>query len=243
MIRVFKNEEALSQGMAECFVTAAAGAIAERGRFSVALSGGHTPARAYRLLTAEPYVGRVDWPKAHFFWGDERNVPNTDPDSNEKMAREAFLNSPFVDPDTIHPMFGGGTNVEAAAAYEALLRTFFGDTGPLFDIVMLGMGPDGHTLSLFPGAGNLDSPAWVIPASTDVWAVHDRITLTPLTVSLSREVVLEIAGADKAEMVKAIIEDGADYPLGAVVRRCANVTWLLDEGAASLLQTAQTERA
>jgi 6-phosphogluconolactonase len=235
LICTFANEEALSQGMAEQFASSAEQAIAERGRFAVALSGGHTPTRAYRLLTAEPYVGRIDWSKVHIFWGDERNVPNTDPNSNERMALESLLSGILISSENIHPMFNGSTNVAAAAAYEAILRSFFGDNGPLFDMVMLGMGPDGHTLSLFPGAGNLDSSAWVIPAQTDVWAVHDRITLTPRAVSMSRQVVLEIGGADKAEMVKAILEENADYPLGVVVRGCEDVVWLLDEPAAALL--------
>lgn len=237
MIRVFPDLDAMSLAAAEAFVASARSAISERGRFAVALSGGHTPAAAYRLLAAEPLVSQVDWSKVHAFWGDERNVPNTDPDSNEKMAREAFLSSVPIPEGNIHPMFTKGTNAEAAESYEGLLKSFFGEKGPLFDLVLLGMGPDGHTLSLFPGAGNLDSEKWVIPAETDVWAVHDRITLTAKAVSLCRAVVLEVGGEDKAKMVKEIIEERADYPLGVVVRGCKDVTWLLDKGAASLLTT------
>ncbi len=237
MIRVFPDLGAMSAAAAETFVSLASAAIADRGRFAVALAGGQTPAEAYKLLSTEPLISRVDWSKVHAFWGDERNVPNTDKDSNEKMARETLLSLVPISDENIHPMVTGGSNVEAAASYEAFLKSFFGENGPLFDLVMLGMGPDGHTLSLFPGAGDLDSDRWVIPSTTDVWAVHDRITLTARAVSLSRAVMLEVGGQDKAKMVKEVIEEGADYPLAVVLRRCKNVTWLLDEGAASLLTT------
>jgi len=130
---------------------------------------------------------------------------------------------------------GGAAADEAALAYEAILHAYFGPNGPTFDLVLLGMGSDGHTASLFPGAGNLDSPRWVIPAETDVWAVHDRITLAPKAISLAREVVFEIEGADKAGIIREIIEGDGDYPSGYVARHAQNVTWLLDKTAASQL--------
>ena len=235
MIRVFDDATALSRGCAQDFVDTANTAIAERGRFAVALSGGHTPEAAFRLLATPEFSSQLDWSKVHVFWGDERNIPNTDPSSNEHMAREAFLNSVPIPAGNIHPMFNGGTNADAASAYEALLHSFFGE-GPLFDMVMLGMGPDGHTASLFPGA-DLSSEALVVPAWTDVWSVRDRITLTVKAISLARKVAVAAASDDKAEMVKAIAEDHADYPLTHVLSKCTNLTWMLDKGAARLLSS------
>ncbi len=236
MIRVYPDDAALAQASAEHFVENAKKAVAERGIFSVALSGGHTPAAAFRLLAAEPLASEVPWERVHVFWGDERTVPNSDPNSNEKMAREALLNAVPIPPQNIHPMYNGGTNVEAAADYDSLLHSFFLSTDRLFDMVMMGMGPDGHTLSLFPGAANIDATSLVIPTSTDVWPVHDRISLSAKAVAMSREVVVAAAGADKAVMVKAIIDDNADYPLSQVLRKCSNVVWMLDEAAASGLK-------
>lgn len=236
MVRIFPNLEALSRATADRVVESARAAISQRDRFSIALSGGHTPTRAYQMLAEEPCVSQVDWRKVHVFWGDERNVPVDNKDSNEGAAHSALLDSVPIPASQIHPMFMGGTNGEAAVAYEKLLHEFFGKDGPTFDLVLLGMGPDGHTASLFPDAGNLDSEAWVIAAETNVWAVHDRITLTAKAISLARELVFEIDGADKAGVLKSIIEEDGSYPAGAVAARSKDVTWMLTELAACELE-------
>jgi 6-phosphogluconolactonase len=237
-IFVFPDKESLSKGAAERFVAGAREAIARGGRFTVALSGGHTPARGFQMLAEEPYVGQIDWSKVHIFWGDDRNVPGDNKDSNERMARDAFLNSVPVPAEQIFPMYNGGSNIEAASAYQALLQRYFPAGGPTFDLVLLGVGPDGHTASLFPDDHNEDSSEWVIPTFTDVFAVRDRITLTYKAISLARSVVFEIEGADKAEILRQIIEEFADYPAGVVANNSKDVTWLLDSEAASKLNAA-----
>ncbi|HEY3780059.1 MAG TPA: 6-phosphogluconolactonase [Fimbriimonadaceae bacterium] len=237
-IFVFPDKESLSKGAAERFVSSAREAIARSGQFTVALSGGHTPARGFQLLAEEPYVGQIDWSRVHIFWGDDRNVPGDDKDSNERMARDAFLNSVPIPAAQIFPMYNGENNVEAAASYQRLLQGYFPPEGPTFDLVLLGVGPDGHTASLFPDDHNEDSSDWVIPAFTDVFSVRDRITLTYKAISLASAVVFEIEGEDKATVLKEIIEDFADYPAGVVAHNSKDVTWLLDSAAASQLSSA-----
>lgn len=235
MLQVYPDKAALGAALAERFVASARAALAARERFSVALAGGKTPEGAYKLLAKEPLCDKVDWSKVHVFWGDERNVPCEDPNSNEGTARRALLDFVPVPVAQIHPMYIGGTSADAASAYDRLLHAFFGDEGATFDLVMAGMGPDGHTLSLFPGAGNLEDPRWVIATETDVFAVHDRISLTPACVALAREVVFAVAGADKAPRVASCVGGDTSLPAGYLATRSANVTWMLDAEAASLM--------
>jgi 6-phosphogluconolactonase len=236
VILVYPDKDALSKAAADRFVASGRAAIAERGRFTVALSGGHTPQQGFQLLATQPYVDQLDWSKVHIFWGDERNIPPSDANSNERMAREAFLNSVPIPAAQIHPMYIGGTAPEAAAAYETLLHTYFGPDGPTFDLVLLGLGPDGHTASLFPEANDLQDERWVIPAVTERWAVRDRITLSADAISLAYAVVFEVEGGDKAEILKEIIEQGKSYPTTYVVQHARDVTWLLDTAAAAQLK-------
>jgi len=234
IVEVFPNTNALSRAVAERFVASARVALAERDAFYVALGGGKTPRKAYELLASEPYTGRIDWRKVHVYFGDERNVPTTDPESNEGMAREAFLDSVPIPSANIHGMYNGGSAEEAAAAYERILKSFFAPTGYTFDLAHLGVGPDGHTASLFPRAGTLQETRWVAPAETEMLAVRERITLTPAVLCRSRGIVFEVAGADKAEIIRQIIDAKADYPAGVVARCVENSVWMLDEAAASL---------
>jgi 6-phosphogluconolactonase len=242
LIRVYEDVQSLDRAMAELFVAAARGAIAARNQFTVALGGGNTPRGAYRQLAREPYHGQVDWTKVHVFWGDERNVPSTDPNSNEGMAREAFLDEVPIPRAQIFGMYTGGKASEAAVVYEATLRRYFGERGPTFDLVHLGMGPDGHTASLFPGSASLAAEQWVVAAETTTAAVRERISLTPALICRSREVVFEVSGADKAETLRQVVQskthsDGAaEYPAAHIARCTSNLTWLLDSAAASLLE-------
>lgn len=232
-IKTYPDLETLSAATAERFAEAAQQAIAARGRFCVALSGGHTPRRAFELLASEPGRSRVDWSRVHVFWGDERNVPPSDPDSNEGMARAALLDRVPIPAQNVHPMFNGGSNEVAAAAYDALMSSYFPPGGPTFDLVMMGMGPDGHTLSLFPGAGNLDAQGWAMPAATETAAVHDRISITARAAEASRLMLFEVAGNDKADALKKISQGDAGLPAGVVSSRAkGEVLWLIDQNLA-----------
>src|SRR6516162_10300922 len=167
-ILTFPDVESLSEAAADEFVRCARQAVADRGRFMVALSGSSTPRRLYQLLAAQPYRAQVDWDRVEFFWGDERCVPPDSPDSNYRMANEAMLAHLPIPADHIHRIEAERSDREAAARdYEAVLARVFGvgasGTPPALDLVLLGMGPDGHTASLFPNTQALDETTrWVV---------------------------------------------------------------------------------
>jgi len=193
--------------------------IAERGPHSIALSGGGTAEQCYERLRNVT----VDWSSVDVYLGDERFVPVTDPDSNEGMARRVLLDA--VAPHAIHSMSGAGATAEVAAeAYDALVRA----AAPL-DLVHLGLGPDGHTASLFPGTAALDEQArWVVTNEDDLHP-HPRLTFTFPAIGASRLVVFTVAGADKRDAFTRI-RDGESLPGGRVTAR--EVIWLVDPAAA-----------
>ena len=155
MIQVYPDLESLSRAAADLLVMQAHLAVAARGRFSVALSGGATPRRTYELLAAPPLKDQAPWDRVHVFWGDERGVPRNDPRSNARMAREAWLDHVPIPKDQIHPLDCADDPATAARQYEAELRQFFAGGPPRLDLVLLGLGDDGHTASLFPGTRRL----------------------------------------------------------------------------------------
>ncbi len=156
MIEVYPDLESLSRAAAALLVKQANLAVAARGRFSVALSGGATPRRTYELLAAPPWVDQAPWDRVHVFWGDERCVPLNDSRSNARLAKEAWLDRVPIPADQIHPMNCAHDPAAAARQYEAQLREFFAGQPPILDLVLLGLGDDGHTASLFPGTTVLE---------------------------------------------------------------------------------------
>ncbi|MBV8801034.1 MAG: 6-phosphogluconolactonase [Alphaproteobacteria bacterium] len=206
--------------------------------FRMALSGGNTPRLLYEVLGSE-YRDRIEWDRVELFWGDERFVPHGDPRSNYRMARETLLARAPVLIDNIHPIVTDGEPDPAARRYELLLKNVYGaeflsPERPLFDLVLLGLGDDGHTASLFPGAPALEEAAhWVVAA-----AGHDvpRITLTYPALESSRAVAFLVAGADKAEIVRRVISGDDSLPASRV-RPQGEIVWFLDRAAASELQT------
>lgn len=230
-VRVSPDPERLAEDAADWLCRRAS---ESSGRFSIALSGGSTPKRLYQLLAEPERAASFPWELVHWFWGDERFVPPDHADSNERMVREALLSQVPVPAENIHPVPTVGlTPAEAATAYERTLRDFHGADAlsaekPLFDIVLLGLGDDGHTASLFPGTDALEEQtAWtaaVIGAKPE-----PRITLTYPALAASRDVVFLVAGKAKAAMVKAIFA-GEDYP-AARVATLGRMTWMLDQAA------------
>ena len=232
-IDVYESRERLAEAAARLFVERARRAIDASGRFAVALAGGSTPASAYELLAAG-HRDALDWGRVHFFFGDERGVPPDHEDSNYRMAEGALLS--HVRPGSVHRMRGELPPAEAAALYDGELREFFGGA-PVFDLVMLGIGEDGHTASLFPRTPALDVK--------DRFAVENpveklgttRITLTVPAINASRHAVFLVGGEGKAEALKEILEGNADprdYP-AKLVRPAGGVTWMVDRAAARLL--------
>jgi 6-phosphogluconolactonase len=239
---------ALMKQAALRIATWATEAIAARGRFTLVLSGGSTPRALYALLASDELVSQIDWSRADFFWGDERCVPPDHPDSNYRMARESLLDPIHADPAHVHRMRGEELPERAAAAYDEHLHKFFrippGDPPPRFDIVLLGMGADGHTASLFPGTPALaEVERWVVPNRAQPSGLP-RLTLTLPVLNAAAHVQFLVAGADKAERVKQVLEQtpGADeLPANAVRPTDGQLEWMLDAAAASRLEHLKTE--
>lgn len=240
-IVVLPDPHSLAEEAARRFVALAAAAIAARGRFTVALAGGSTPAELYRLLAQAPAREQVDWGRTLVFFGDERCVPPDHPWSNYRMAREALLDRVPLPPGNVYRMAGEQPPEDAATVYAAGLRSAFdlaGSTRPRFDLILLGMGDDGHTASLFPDTPALaerrrlvvpnQPPSYVQPAVT-------RITLTFPTLNAARAVLFLVAGVGKAEKVGAILGRGQPevLPAGQVQPRQGQLVWLLDQAATS----------
>jgi 6-phosphogluconolactonase len=205
--------------------------------FRMALSGGSTPKLLYHELASPDYRDRIEWRRLELFWGDERFVPHTDERSNYRMVREALLAHAPVLIDHVHPIVTEGDADSAARRYEALLHAVYGSEvlspeRPLFDLVLLGMGDNGHTASLFPGAASLDERTrWVLAVNGPA---EPRITLTYPAIDSSRAIAFLITGADKADVVRRVYEGDNSLPASRV-RSSGGVFWFLDEAAASRL--------
>jgi 6-phosphogluconolactonase len=238
MIWLYDDYEAFSSAAAGLFVQQARHATQTRGRFSVALAGGHTPQRAYELLSRGPFSTRVPWDQVHIFWGDERCVPLDDPRSNARMARQALLAQVPVPPSQVHPIPCIGTPREAAEQYQVVLQAFFGDQPPRFDLVLLGLGENGHTASLFPDTPVLqEQERWVA-------AVHatapelDRVTLTAPLINQARVVAVLVSGPSKAGILREVLEGPPDperLPAQLIQPARGELHWLVDQETASLL--------
>ena len=234
-IRIYPDTDHLARAAAEGFVALAAEAVAARGQFSVALAGGSTPRAAYALLAAE----EVDWSRVHVFWGDERCVPPDHPDSNYRLAREALLDHVSLPAGNVHRMRGEMEPEAAAQAYAAELRAFFGTQWPSFDLVLLGMGNDGHIASLFPGSAALRETARPVVAVTVEYQDRPahRVTLTLPAINAARQVLFLVTGAAKAETLWAVLEGPAErFPAQLIRPTSEQLTWLVDTTAASRLK-------
>lgn len=234
---MYDSAEELAGAAARAFAEKAARSIAQRGRFAVAIAGGSTPKATYGALVSD-HAEDVDWPNVHVFFGDERTVPPDHEDSNYRMAREALLER--VPVGSVHRMRGELPPEEAAASYEEDLRKFFLEEPPVLDLVMLGIGGDGHTASLFPETSALEVTDRLVVANPVLKLGTTRITLTAPILNAARKVFFLVAGEDKAGALKEILEGDADpreYP-ARLVQPSGGPTWMVDRAAASLLTPA-----
>src|ERR1700757_2626936 len=210
-------------------------AVSKRGRFSIALSGGHTPAKLYALW-AEKHQAETPWDRVHLFFGDERFVPEDDLLSNYRMARKTLIDHVPIPKENVHPMLTNFPSPEKAAeAYEVELRKFFGEGLPAFDVQLLGLGIEGHTASLFPGSPALDEQGrWVLAVSAPAEPPR-RLTLTPAVLNQGLNTFFMVAGADKREILTALRSEPQNvqskYPAGRI-RPARGVVWYLDQAAA-----------
>jgi 6-phosphogluconolactonase len=242
-IRRLTTPQDLFQAAAEEVIRVASEAVAKRGRFTIALSGGSTPKNLFNLIAANASAS-LPWPQIFFFWGDERHVPPTDPESNYRMAQETLLSKVPVPPGNIFRIPTENPNADAAAAaYEQTLRKFFEvDAGkfPRFDLILLGMGPDGHTASLFPETAALQEKARLVVANWVEKLNTSRITLTLPVLNAARRVAFLVSGADKATVLREVLEGkgpGERYPSKLVQPSDGKLIWFVDRAAASELST------
>jgi len=235
--RVFADLDALSRGALEELRGAVREAIARRGRFAIALAGGHTPEEMYKLWAAAPRGEDAPWERVHLFWGDERYVDESDPLSNYRMARDTMISQLPIPAANVHPMRGPDffPNPEAAAeAYEAELRRFFGSAPPVFDVQVLGLGVEGHVASLFPGSPALEETRrWVVPVVAPA-KPPQRLTLTPAVLNRGRNTFFLVAGENKRQTVAALRAEPegkpSQYPAG-IIRPEGRSLWFLDKAA------------
>jgi len=238
-VRSFLDLEALSEAAAESIVAIARESIALRGRFSIALAGGNTPKRTYRLLV-EQHRGEIEWPNWQILFGDERFVPWDDDRSNYKMATASLLADAPIPNDHVHPVpTRAPTVADAADAYDQTIRRVLANGAaqpPAIDLILLGVGPDGHTASLFPGSPALaERTRWAsaVDAPTTVQPAVPRVTLTLPILNAARNVIFLVAGSDKRPVVAEILQDAETaqrYP-AALVTGGRRTLWMVEQSA------------
>jgi 6-phosphogluconolactonase len=235
MLQVFEDPEALSKGAAALFAELAQRAVQDRGRFGVSLAGGNTPKRVYELLAQEPHRTQVPWDRVHVFWGDERCVPSDDPRSNARMAGLALLDHVPIPAAQIHPVNGAIDPAKAARQYEAELGAFFAGQPPRFDLILLGLGENGHTASLFPSTPVLhEKDRWVKEVYVAEQSMY-RVTMTAPLINQAALIAFVLAGAGKAEVLRQVREgprQPEDLPAQLIVPDGGELRWLVDRAAA-----------
>lgn len=239
----------VARAAARRFVDWAWQSIARDGKFQVALSGGSTPREMYRLLATQEFRTQIDWPRVHLFWGDERAVPPDHPDSNYGMARRELLLRVPIPSENVHRMQAEASPIgRAAHSYETVLRQSLSvdDRGfPVFHLVLLGLGADGHTASLFPGARLLrETTRWVSTPATDKAGTR-RMTLTLPVIEAAQHILFLVTGSQKAAMLRVVLCGSGDRELPAQMAQARNGEriFLVDEAAARLLPAETQSRA
>lgn len=238
MLNVFETPDEVLQALAEYFVIIGNEAIAKNKKFSVALSGGSSPKKLYELLATE-FHDKLDWEKVYFFFGDERNVPQDHKDSNYLMARNALFAPLMIDPANIFAVDTSLQPKEAAKKYQEDIEEFFDEDEQSFDLILLGLGDNSHTASLFPHTPVLHDR---LPGVSDVWLDDQqvyRITMNAPLINEAQNIAFLVYGEGKAEAVHHILEDDEDieeYPAQLIEPIVGNIQWFLDEAAASQVE-------
>lgn len=238
-LTVFGTAEELARTAASRFVSSAQAAISAPGRFAVSLAGGKTPQRVYEIIGTD-FIGLVDWANTHLFFGDERCVPPSDPDSNYLMAYTTMISKVPIPASNVHRIIGEGDATAGAQAYEQELKKFFGNVRwPRFDLVFLGMGTDGHTASLFPSSSALDETAKWVATAKPVSNFPNRITLTLPVINNAAQVLFLVSGAEKAMTLNRVLRGAAGpsprLPAELVKPINGSLEWLVDRVAAARL--------
>lgn len=237
-VRIFPDKAALTQAALQTFIDLAETSINESGAFSVALSGGSTPRSLYQALGRPENASRLDWANIYLFFGDERHVPPSHPESNLRMVQESLLNAVLIPGENVHRVRAEMDVHRAARAYEATLRTHFKGEWSCFDLVLLGMGADGHTASLFPNSAGLqEEKHWFIAnhaPEMDTW----RLTLTKNAINHARNILVLVQGEEKAQMLAEVLEGEhhpEETPIQMISPHSGQMYWLVDRDAAKFL--------
>ncbi|WP_276479645.1 6-phosphogluconolactonase [Paraflavitalea pollutisoli] len=238
-LHIQKDSTAVSHELAEWITSNIEKTLASKDRFTWVVTGGNSPKLLYELLAKAPYRDRIDWSKLHIFWGDERAVPFDDSRNNARMTYEQLLSHVPVVKEQVHIMKTDISPEASAADYEKVLHGYFGDSGETFDLVLNGMGDDGHTLSLFPGTEVIhETKAWVksfwLPAQ-DMF----RITLTAPVVNRAHQVAFLTFGANKAHALQEVLKNAGNvdqYPSQIIQPASGELHWFVDEAAAAGIQ-------
>ncbi|MEX1143506.1 MAG: 6-phosphogluconolactonase [Anaerolineales bacterium] len=236
-LRVFESTEALAYACATFIAKHAKAAITQRGEFNIALSGGSTPAATYKKLAQEPLSNQIPWAQVHVFWSDERCVPPEDPESNYGIAYATLLKHVAIPSENIHRLHGELPPAEASDQANGELAAHFGrDVAPIFDLILLGLGEDGHTASLFPGSEALKKTDGLVAANYIAKLHAWRLTSTYPLINAARQILFLVSGDKKAEVVKRTVEDhDPRLPASIVQPGSGSVTWYLDQPAAGCL--------
>ncbi len=227
-LHIYKDDRELTVAVADWMVKYIKETLQHKDRFTIALSGGNTPKQLFSLLASDAYQDKIDWKRLHIFWGDERAVPFDDGRNNAKVAFDVLLDKVPVPTTQVHRM-GTSSPEESAIEYEKLLHGYFDGKEHSFDLVMLGLGEDGHTLSVFPGSTILnEQQSWVsavfVP-NQNMW----RITLTPVIVNKAAKIIFLVTGSSKAEILPKILKGDLTYPASYIH---GSIHWFVDKAAA-----------
>ncbi len=238
-ITTYPNKDALAYAAAEQTLSIAQAAIAEHGVFTLALAGGSTPRALYTLLATGDFAGKLDWSRCHLFWGDERSVPPDHDGSNYRMVNETLLAHIQIPESHIHRIYGELEPRQAAAEYEQELRDFFTDQAiPRFDLILLGMGEDGHTASLFPKTKAVHEQKRLAVANYVEKLKTWRITLTPVTINAAAHIMFFVSGEQKAEALYQVLHGSYQpdvFPSQMVQPVDGQLWWMIDQAAAQRL--------
>jgi len=236
-VQIYPDLETVSKKAADMFLEMSEKYIAAKGRFAVALSGGSTPKRFYELLGTEPYIRSIGWRHIHFFWADERCVPPEHQDSNFRLAFDAFLSKVPLPEKNIHRIKGEEEPQKEAREYERDIRRFFSEADyPVFDLITLGIGEDGHTASLFPGSQILKEEEHLADFVAEKAQSHSRITLTLPALNHAENILVLVSGENKAIVVKKVVEErDPSLPASLLTKGKGHLFFLLDRDSAQLL--------
>jgi 6-phosphogluconolactonase len=242
-IHVSKNVDELSVAVADWIVADIERRLESTDRFALLLSGGNTPKKLYELLASQPYRNKIDWEKIDIFFGDERVVPFDDERNNGKMANDALLNKVPIPKEQIFFIDTTKKPEVSAEEYESLLRGYFANSEQTFDLALLGIGEDGHTLSVFPGSEkNLNNINWTFSAFVPDQNMS-RVSLTPLAVNKSRNIAFLVTGAAKSPVLQKVLDEkskGISYPAQLIKPEKGELHWFMDEAAAASISLRST---